>query len=73
MRLRNVHTGVQVVTPDDKARRLVEDGTYEALPDDQQPPPTPTAEPEKPTGQGHTSIAAALHNAVGPMWDTPTN
>lgn len=67
MRLRNVHTGVQVLTPDDKARRLIADGTYEAVPDDQQPPPTP--EPEKPTGQGHTSIASALRNAAGPMWD----
>lgn len=72
MRLRNHYTNVQVVVPDEKAQRLITDGTYEAVPDDEQPPKD-TA-PKEQTAKvkskpGPTSIAAALKEAVGPTWD----
>nr|WP_076478823.1 hypothetical protein [Williamsia sterculiae] len=80
MRLRHTHTAVQITVPDDKAQRLIADGTYKAVPDAEQPPPTPPdAQPSattagrkrKRTTQGPTSIAAALKQEVGPLWDTP--
>lgn len=71
IRLRNKHTGVQVVVPDTKATRLIADGTYTAVPDAEQPPKD--AEPKQATKAnskpGPTSIADALKAAVGPTWD----
>lgn len=71
-RLRNKYNGVQVVVPDEKAQRLIIDGTYMAVPDDEQPPKD-TA-PQEQTAKtkskpGPTSIASALKAAVGPTWD----
>ncbi|GLP83569.1 DUF7302 family protein [Mycobacterium antarcticum] len=70
MRLRNQYNGVQVVVPDEKAARLIADGTYKAVPDAEQPPKD-TALQEKAVKikPGPTSIAAALKDAVGPTWD----
>lgn len=72
MRLRNAHTNVQVVVTDDKAAKLIAEGTYKAVPDAEQPPketeqPKPTAKTKSKTGP--TSIASALRSAVGPNWD----
>ncbi|KZF00880.1 hypothetical protein A2J03_09855 [Rhodococcus sp. EPR-157] len=72
MRLRNADTNVQVVVTDSKAVRLIAEGTYEAVPDVEQPPvdTTPREQTENVDGKpGPTSIAAALKDAVGPMWD----
>lgn len=72
-RLRHAVTGIQVLVTDEKARRLIAEGTYAAVPDAEQPPKD-TA-PQKQTAKansksGPTSIAAALRAGVGPMWDT---
>jgi hypothetical protein len=72
MRLRNQYTGVQVVVPDLKARRLVIDGTYKAVPDDEQPSEQDAAQEHAAKGEtksGPTSIAGALRAGAGPMWD----
>ena len=73
MKLRHTVTGVLVLVPNDKAKRLIASGDYEALPDAEQPPPG-TGErepaPEREGEPGHTSIADALREACGPMWDT---
>lgn len=84
MRLRNRHTHVQITVPASKARRLIAEGIYLAVPDDEQP-----SEPEasqdnqvveagnlgrdRSNRRGPTSIAAALKDGAGPWWDTPTN
>jgi len=72
MRLRHTVTGIQVLVPTDKAKRLIASGDYEALPDAEQPPPG-TGErkpaPEREGEPGHTSIAAALRAGAGPLWN----
>lgn len=72
MRLKNAHTDVQIVVTDEKAKRLIAEGTYNAVPDAEQPPKDvapqePTAKTKRNTGP--TSIAGALKSAVGPDWD----
>ncbi|WP_442928744.1 DUF7302 family protein [Mycobacterium sp. Root265] len=72
IRLRHADTNVQVVVTDDKAARLIAEGTYKAVPAAEQPPketepPKPTAKTKSKTGP--TSIAAALKSAAGPTWD----
>jgi topoisomerase IA-like protein len=71
MRLRNPQNNVQVVVTDDKAARLIAQGTYEAAPAAEQPPkdtaPQQTAKTKSTSGP--TSIAAAIKAAAGPMWD----
>lgn len=74
-RLRNTATSVQVLVTDDKANRLIADGTYKAVPDAEQPPKEtamPRHEDTSSTGSrkpGRTSIASAIRDEVGPMWD----
>jgi hypothetical protein len=65
MRLKNTETGVQVVITDAKADRLIAEGTYEAVPDAEQPPKENTQEPTKKAGR--TDIAAAIADLARPF------
>jgi hypothetical protein len=63
MRLRNAATNVQVVVTDEKAARLIAEGTYRAVPDAEQPPKhtAPQQQTAKVSSKpGTTSIAAAI-------------
>lgn len=65
-------TGVQVLTTDAKAARLVRDGTYKPVPDAAQPSPEESAAYERAVAEakaalrrpGRTNIAAAIADAV---------
>jgi hypothetical protein len=71
MRLRNAETNVQVVVTDEKAKRLIAEGTYAAVPAAEQPPKDlDLDEVDIKSKPGPTSIAEALKQAVGPTWDT---
>lgn len=69
-RLHHTQTGVQILVPDDKAARLIADGTYKAAPDSEQPPkettiPTPTTKAKRKPGR--TDIASAIADLAGPQ------
>lgn len=64
-RLRHTATQVQVVVADEKAERLIADGTYAAVPDEEQPPKDPPKPPPQ-KAEGETSIAASINSAVKP-------
>ncbi len=65
--------GIQILTTEDKATRLIAEGRYKAVPDDEQPKETEQPRAREARGRersraGSTSIAGALRGAVGPDW-----
>lgn len=71
-RLRHTVTGVQVLVPSDKADRLIAEGTYAAVPDDERPPPGVGERKPVPKSsrqnRGRTSIGASISAAVEPQY-----
>lgn len=73
-RLRHTVTGIQILVTDEKAARIISQGSYAAVPEDEQPPKDTAPQEQATTANskpGHTSIAAALKAAVGPTWNMP--
>lgn len=61
-RLRHTATSVQILVTDEKAARLVRDGTYAAVPDAEQPPKEPAM--PKPAAQSKGKPATDINAAI---------